>query len=223
MNLEFSDSREIESAYIIRLSNNEVSAELAQRCKQSCDQVRMQAKYWEGFDGTSGSSIITPEHLLDKDYFNWIKVHDNRITTSQIAALLSHFSLWCHCLTIDKPIVILEHDAIMIKSLNIFDFFNAIQYLGNSDLLNGAPYYIIPPFGTAYNKRLKFICRAHAYAVDPAVCKHLISRLIANGIFVNTTADMFMRADIFNIVQNGLYAYDAADWDRSTIEEKESY
>jgi hypothetical protein len=223
MNLRFSDSRVIESAYIIRLSNNPVSVELSDRCKQSCDDVVMHSEFWEGFDGTSGNNIVVPEHLKSKDYFNWLKVHDDKITTSQVAALLSHFSLWCHCLTIDKPIVILEHDAVMIKKLDFFNFYNCIQYLGNVELLNGAPQYIIPPHGTAYGERLKFICRAHAYAVDPQVCKHLISRLIMNGIFVSTTADMFLRADIFNIVQHGLYAYDAADWDRSTIEEKEEY
>jgi hypothetical protein len=109
----------------------------------------------------------------------------------------------------------------MVKKLTHFSFYNAIQYLGNIELLKGAPHYIIPPYGTAYAERLKFICRAHAYAVDPQVCKHLISRLITNGIFVNTTADMFLRADVFSIIQTELYAFDAADWDRSTIEEKE--
>jgi len=218
MNLGFSNSREIDSAYIIRLSNNSISIELSDRCINSCINVGQPAKFWEGFDGTSGS-IIVPNHLRNKDYFNWIKVHDNKITTSQLGCVLSHFSLWCHCLTIDKPIIILEHDAIMLKPLKTFDFYNMIQYLGCIEQFNGAPQYIIPPHGTAYEQRLSFIARAHAYAIDPQVAKNMVTRFIQNGVFATTTADVFMRADIFPIIQHGLYAYDLWDDDVSTIEE----
>ena len=219
MNLSFSHDREIESAYIIRLSNNPISVNFSDRCMQSCQNVDMTAKFWEGFDGTRNNTILVPHHAKDKDYYNWIKVHDNKITTSQIACVLSHFSLWCHCLTIDKPIVILEHDAIMLKKLERFDFYNMIQFLGSIEQMRGAPHYIIPPHGSAYDQKLRFIGRAHAYAVDPQVCKNLITRFIQNGIFATTTADTFIRSDIFAIVQHGLYAYDLNDNDISTIEE----
>lgn len=219
MNLDFSNSRTIDSAYIIRLSNNPISTELSDRCMTSCNQVGQDAKFWEGFDGTRGKEIVTPDHLLGKDYFNWIKVHDDKITTSQIACVLSHFSLWCHCLTIDKPIIILEHDAIMLKQLNIFEFYNMIQYLGSVEQMNGAPQFIIPPHGTAYNQKLRFISRAHAYAIDPQVAKNMITRFIQNGILRTSTADVFLRADIFPIIQHGMYAYDLWDDDISTVEE----
>ena len=179
----------------------------------------MKAIFWEAFDGTSGNQVVAPEHLTHKDYYNWIKVHDNKITTSQLGCLLSHFSLWCHCLTIDRPIIILEHDAIMVQKLETFMFYNMIQFLGSIEQVRGAPQYIIPPHGTAYDQRLQFICRAHAYAIDPQVAKNMITRLIQNGVFHTTTADMFLRADIFPIVQHGLYAYDLSNEDLSTIEE----
>jgi hypothetical protein len=219
MNLTFSDSREIESAYIIRLSSHPISAKLSDRCKDSCDAVGMPWKFWEGFDGTIGDQIRAPEHLLNKDYLNWVKVHDNKITTSQIACVLSHFSLWCHCLTIDKPIVILEHDAIMLQKLEFFPFYNMVQYLGSIEQMNGAPQYITPPHGSAFDKKLKFICRAHAYAIDPQVSKNLITRFIQNGITNISTADIFIRADIFPIIQHGLYAYDSWEDKDSTVEE----
>ena len=104
MNFDFSQSREIESAYIIRISNNPISVNLSDRCMESCLAVNQQAKFWEGFDGTNGD-IKAPDHLKNKDYFNWLKVHDNKITLSQLGCVLSHFSLWCHCLTIDQPII----------------------------------------------------------------------------------------------------------------------
>ena len=218
MNFDFSNSREIESAYIIRISNNPISVNLSDRCMESCLSVNQQAKFWEGFDGTNGD-IEAPDHLKNKDYFNWLKVHDNKITLSQLGCVLSHFSLWCHCLTIDQPIIILEHDAIMLKKLERFEFFNMVQFLGSVEQMNGAPQYIIPPHGTAFDTKLRFIGRAHAYAVDPQICKNLVTRFIQNGIFATTTADMFIRADIFGIIQHGMYAYDSWEDKDSTVEE----
>jgi hypothetical protein len=219
MNLEFSNSRDIESTYIIRLSNNTISRNLSDRCLDSCVSVHQPAQFWEGFDGTSGTHVTSPEHLKHKDHFNWVKVHDNKITMSQLGCVLSHFSLWCHCLTIDKPIIILEHDAIMLKPLLRFEFYNMIQFLGSVEQMRGAPQYIIPPHGTAYEQRLRFISRAHAYAIDPQVAKNMITRFIQNGIFATTTADVFLRADIFPIIQHGLYAYDKWVDDESTVDE----
>ena len=94
-----------------------------------------------------------------------------------------------------------------------------VQYLGSVEQMRGAPQCIIPPHGTAFDKKLKFIGRAHAYAVDPPVCKNLITRFIQNGISNASTADMFIRADIFPIIQHGMYAYDLWDDNVSTIEE----
>lgn len=219
MNLDFSHSREIESAYIIRLSGHPISQQLSDRCMNSCVQVGQKAQFWEGFDGTSGSDVLAPDHLKNQHYFNWLKVHDTRITTSQIGCLLSHFSLWCRCLTIDQPIIILEHDAIMLQPLHQFEFYNQIQFLGSVEQMRGAPQYIIPPHGTAFEQKLRFISRAHAYAIDPQVAKNMVARMIQNGIMATTTADMFMRADIFSIIQHGLYAYDQWQEDDSTVEE----
>jgi hypothetical protein len=36
---------------------------------------------------------------------------------------------------------------------------------------------------------------------------------------MTSTADMFIRADIFNIIQHGVYAYDECPPDVTTIEE----
>ena len=218
MNFDFSNSREIESAYIIRISKNPISVKLSDRCMESCVKVRQPAKFWEGFDGTN-VSIETPDHLKNKDYYSWLKVHDNKITLSQLGCVLSHFSLWCHCLTIDQPIIILEHDAIMLKQLERFEFYNMVQFVGSVDQMKGAPQYIIPPHGTAFDTKLRFIGRAHAYAVDPQICKNLVTRFIQNGIFATTTADMFIRADIFGIIQHGMYAYDSWEDKDSTVEE----
>lgn len=206
---EYTYERKVESAYILRLSNNIISKELSERCMYTCNEVGMPAKYWEAFDGTNDTDVIVPKHLENESHINWLKVHKTDISTTQVAIMLSHFSLWCHCLKIDEPIVILEHDAVMIKPFPFFAFYNMIQFLGCIEQVNGTlPVYKLPPHGSWYDGRLRFICRAHAYAIDPQIAKNLVSHILKTGII--TTADVFIRSDLFAIIQDEIYAYDLA-------------
>jgi hypothetical protein len=54
--------------------------------------------------------------------------------------------------------------------------------------------------------KVSIVFRAHAYAIDPAIAKNLVSYVIQQGIA--TSLDAIMRSDIFPIVQDGIYAYD---------------
>lgn len=219
MNLYFSDNRQIESAYIIAIKGNVESEKLATRCLQSCVAVGVPVKVWQAFDGT-GEHIITPPHLEHQQYVNWIKQPNDKYSNSQIACFFSHLSLWAHCAAIDKPIIILEHDAIMIKALKQHNFYNCIQYLGNKEqyLMQKVPIGL-PPHGSIYNGHWRFICRAHAYAIDPPIARNLLAAAIREGM--TKTLDVFMRCDLFSIVQDGIYAYDERGI--STIVEKETY
>lgn len=208
-NYEYTHEREVESAYILRLPKHPISKELSERCKFSCDKVEMPVKFWDAFDGTDRKNVLVPEHLKNQDHIKWLKVHKTDISTTQVAIIMSHYSLWCHCIAIDKPIVILEHDAIMIKPFLRFGFYNMIQFLGCIEQIKGSlPVYKLPPHASWYEGRLRFICRAHAYAIDPQVAKNLVSHIIKVGII--TTADVFMRSDLFGIIQDDVYAYDLA-------------
>lgn len=211
-------NRDIESAYIITLKNNHISERLAKRCAESCMKVEMPFKLWQAFDGT-GDDVVVPENLKNQDYLTWLKRPNDRYSNSQLGVFYSHFSLWAHCATIDQPIIILEHDAIMLNALKHHGFYNCIQYLGSAEQVAGSPVYSIPPHGSIYNGNWRFICRAHAYAIDPPVARNLLSYAIREGI--TKTLDVFIRCDIFPIIQNGLYAYDLKDI--STIQEKEDY
>jgi hypothetical protein len=63
------------------------------------------------------------------------------------------------------------------------------------------------------------MCRAHAYAIDPPIARNLLSTAIREGM--TKTLDVFIRCDIFAIVQDGMYAYDERGI--STIQDKENY
>lgn len=195
---EFTDP----DAYIITLEGNEHSQKMSLRCQASCRQVGQPFYVWPAFDGT-GDQLIYPRHLEGREHFTWIKHTNNKVTTSEIGCVMSHYSLWCHCINIDRPIVILEHDAVMLKRYVYHDGYNQINYLGKrSQLQEGLTGRIPPHYSIGWSNL--FICCTHAYAIDPAVAKNLVAHLIKWGI--TGPADHIMRADIFNIAQDGLYA-----------------
>jgi hypothetical protein len=218
--LLFSDNRQVESAYVITLPGNSISEELSRRCVNSCNNVGQPVKVWEAFDGTNKKDVLVPFFLENQEYLRWIKQPNDKYSTSQIATFFSHLSLWSHCATIDRPIIILEHDAIMIKALKQHNFYNCIQYLGNKEYYDQNKVPIgLPPHGSIYSGHWRFICRAHAYAIDPPIARNLLSYAIREGM--TKTLDVFIRCDIFAIVQDDMYAYDERGI--STIEEKENY
>lgn len=217
ININYSYDRTIESAYIITLKNNPVSERLAQRCKHSCDQVEIPSKFWYGYDGT-GSHIVSPEHLKDSSHMNWFKCTDAELSKSEIACALSHISLWCHCIEIDNPIIILEHDAVMLKKITEHPAFNTIVYLGCKEQYEKSfPVNMIPVHGTI-GKNYHFIWRAHAYLIDPQIAKNMVSYVLKQGIY--ESLDIMIKADLFSIIQLDLYAYDLPEIVNTTITDR---
>jgi GR25 family glycosyltransferase involved in LPS biosynthesis len=205
LNLFYSREAHIENAYIITVKGNESSEKYSARCRQSCDQVGMKYKVWDAFDGTKGP-ITTPDQCMNDSFMRLLKVTDHYLTRGEVACALSHISLWVHCAKIDKPIVILEHDSIMVQRIEALNTFNSIVYLGGSEWAEQRwPMYHVPPFASEGPNYL-FICRAHAYAIDPVVAKNLLAHVLKMGI--HAPLDIIMKADLFNISHQGLFAYD---------------
>lgn len=192
-------------AHIITIKGNKTSEELSARCQKSCEQIGQPYKVWDAFDGTNQKEVVYPSHAENQDFYRWLKLMNDRLTIGEQACVLSHFSLWAHCVTIDKPLIVLEHDAVMVQKYSAHDGWNQIQYLGNIQQYQEGKWPSFPPHSAA-NTNWKFICRAHAYAIDPAVARSMISHVIKFGI--SAPADMLIRADLFPIVQTGFYAFD---------------
>jgi GR25 family glycosyltransferase involved in LPS biosynthesis len=211
MNLFLSYNLKVDKAYIIRIAGNEVSEQFAKRCADSCEKVNMPYEFWDAYDGVN-QEIKPPKH--HNAVMDLISVTDHYLTRGEVACALSHISLWAKCVQQDKPIVILEHDAIMLNAYPEHTLYNSIAFLGSKEQVkDGWPVLPTPPHGTdGPNKH--FICRAHAYSIDPAVAKNLLSHVIRFGI--NDPLDIMMRSDIFPMHQNGLFAYDEPG-DKTTI------
>lgn len=206
LKLNYSFDRNVENAYIITMPNHPISIEYTKRCQQSCEAIEMPYVLWEAFDGSDNKTIKIPQHALHESFYQILKNFNDKMSISQIALLLSHISLWLHCCKIDKPIVILEHDAIMLRKFEQVHSYNAIVYLGCKEWVkHNWPMFPIPPFG-AHEPNYRFILRAHAYAIDPQVAKNLLAHVVQFGL--HQTADFIIRSDIFNITHQGLYAYD---------------
>ena len=223
----------VEGTYIISIQGNKVSEQLTQQCLASCKEVgQPNVQVFPAFDATDSKikvqqhdlglpvgelgSIKVPEFLQGQAFLNFLRLKRCDLLMTQIACFLSHYSLWCMCLDKDMPIVILEHDAVMVKPFLRHNYLNNIVYLGGSEQKAGSlrDTDTIPPHASDQQGLDRFICRAHAYSIDPIMAKNLVSYAIHHGII--TTADAMMRYDMFGIVQNGVYAYDNPH-DQSTI------
>jgi hypothetical protein len=218
---------EVEGTYIISLEGNEVSEKLTKQCVESCEKVgQPNVRIFPAFDATNSpvkiqdhdlgkpigelGTIKVPKLVEGQAFINFLRLKRADLLMTQIACFLSHYSLWCMCLDKDRPIVILEHDAVMVKRYDWHHYLNNIVYLGGYEQRHGTLRAddTTPPHASDQKGLDRFICRAHAYAIDPAIAKNLVAYSIHHGLI--TTADAIMRCDMFGIVQDGIYAYDNA-------------
>ena len=210
--LFYSFNMTVNSAYIIRLKNNIISEQMAKRCAESCNLVGQSYIFWDAYDGTEDEIKIPQHHNAVMDL---IKVTDHYATKSEIATALSHISLWVECARLDEPIVILEHDAIMLQPYYEHRVLNSIAYLGSEEQYRKGWQVLPTPIHASEGPNYRFICRAHAYAIDPIIAKNLISHVIKLGI--HAPLDIMIRADIFPMHQMGIVAYDESDNMNTTI------
>lgn len=216
--LFYSYSQNIENTYIITIKDNDISESLSARCAKSCDKVGQPYYVWDAYDGTR-NEIRVPSH--HSPILDLIKVTDHYATKSEIACALSHISLWARCILLDKPILILEHDAVMIKPYLKHQLFNSIGFLGCKEQVDKQlPVSLTPPHNME-GPNYHFICRAHAYSIDPVIAKNLLSRVIKDGIFA--PLDIMIRADDFSFHQTDLFAYDDSIDGVTTITNRPKY
>ncbi len=238
VNLNSNYNSEIEGAYIICLKDNIISDTRLELCIQSLQRAGMKYKLFHGYDGSDRKQIKTPDHLKNNDYMKWIKVVDSKMSYPEIGCTLSHVALWAHCITINKPIVILEHDAVMLQPYTHFPFYNCLHYLGHNyiaqemisdkNLKNDYCYLIDYLNENTQKEKLDnamlnygsenyfFPMGQHAYAIDPAMAKRLFNACLLEGI--KNVNDVFCDSSKFEFVYTKLYATQLFDCEKvSTI------
>jgi len=211
MKLNFKYDMTVSEAYIIRVVGNVESETKAQRCADSCEAVGQPWEYWDAYDGLK-KEIKPPVH--HNAIMDCIKVTDHYMTRGEVACALSHISLWAKCVVEDKPLVVLEHDSVMVNKYDYHAIYNSICYLGSHEQVKQGWQVLPTPPHASEGPNYHFICRAHAYAIDPAVAKNMLAHVIKYGI--TGPLDILLRADIFPIYQMGIYAYN--EWDGDNMD-----
>jgi hypothetical protein len=202
----------VDKAYIIRIDGHTSSETKAKRCADSCDAVGQKWEYWDAYNGIS-DPIIPPKY--NGQFMNLLKVTDHYMTRGEVACALSHISLWVKCVEQDKPLIVLEHDAVMVQPYTNHAVFNSIAYLGSNEQVNQGWAVMPTPPHASEGGNYHFICRAHAYAIDPAVAKNLLAHVLKYGICA--PLDILIRADIFPMHQMGVFAHDVRDADTTIL------
>ena len=240
LNITYDRTKQIAETLIISILNNENSIACATRAINSCKKVgQPNPKLFWAYDGTDKKTIKTPEHLKNSDAMRLIKVMDTRLTITEVACFLSHIAAWVHCIKINKPVVIMEHDSIMLRPFTELLVTNSLEYLGhigelaahlkitNAEILDAiiaAGQYTVPTnkymdlsLVQMINTNYLLILGLHNYAIDPIMAKKLFGYVVKHGL-VNP-ADAVIEQHEFTLLQTGLYAVQAPNAEHtSTID-----
>ena len=205
--LKWSFSTQVDQAYIITIRGHDGSESMAQRCLNSCKKVGQPAEIFDAFDGTGklSSDIVVPKHSENKDWVKWLKLTNATLSKQEICCYLSHFALWIKCIEMDRPLIALEHDAVMLRAFPEHPAINAVIYLGSNEMVRANYWNPIPPHAQLCPD-YRYILRTHAYSVDPICAKNLVAHTLEKGIV--TAVDVFMNIQKYTILCFGIHAMD---------------
>ena len=111
---------------------------------------------------------ITPKDLYKKNKLTFgTKSKGRPFSLTEIAVWYSHFELWCECLKTQKPFLIIEHDAKLVKPLpDLSDV--AYKFLAYHDRDYGNP-----------NDQGKVMAPGVGYYITPLIAQRFVSHAIA--------------------------------------------
>jgi GR25 family glycosyltransferase involved in LPS biosynthesis len=236
LNLFYTRDSDIAETLILAIPNHLKSIECATRALHHCKLVdQPNPKIFWGYDGTDKKTIKTPEHLKNNAAMHLLKVMDTGLSITEVACFLSHIAAWLHCIKINKPVVILEHDSIMLQPFTKLTIRNSLEYLGHvADLANAVQIYdtdnlqkyilsgqhkslnkvIVMPLTQLVNANYLLILGLHNYAIDPVTAKNLFSYVLKYGLI--NPADAIIEQHMFTLVQTGIYAVQSIDSEETT-------
>ena len=125
---------QIMKAFVITLKDNQYSNQVADRCIESAKNYGLDVdKFW-------GVGIDTANQVMSDYGLRWSWANNNTSNSvcpitglhqfpyraadirTKIGCSMSHFLLWEKCVQLGEPILILEHDAVFLRSLPDVEF-----------------------------------------------------------------------------------------------------
>ena len=201
--------------YVITIDTNSKSINVANRCINSGNKFGLDIKMFNAF---------TPRHnplkILESRNFNiknFTRPSYHSYEEEAAGCFLSHLTLWEKCIEINKTIIILEHDAIIINEIP----FNILDGTGFDKVINlGKPAtgeFDTPEFtGASLMVSSTRFKGTHAYAIKPAGALKLINQAKIHA----TAADIFLNTKTFPFLEE-LYPWPViTKLEFSTIQKK---
>lgn len=177
-------SNKATKAYIIRLSNNPKSVEYAKHTADSCDKLGINWEYFEGYDHLSISELVIKSGLKVWDYS--LDMSDGAASAS-----FSHFKLWEKIKNNKEVAIVLEHDALMLHTLDLDVPDNTILNLGYK--VSNYQAYDFNKAGTPKNiVNIDRHAGAHAYAITYKTAEFLLKEIEKIGFHYSIDAAYFL-------------------------------
>ena len=194
-------------AFVIHLPKSKKSLEAAELTKSKIDSL-FDVELFEGTDKYDAWNKYMNSDFIPKD----ITRFGAGFVDSELGAFFSHFTLWNKCLELNENILILEHDADLVRDIDI----DLIESWKGEVLNLGIPNWgtrkwegegikireVCGNFHNIHDHRKDCQCNtpwlfgAHAYILAPKAAKKLVDAAYSEGII---PADIFIRQELVEI------------------------
>jgi glycosyl transferase, family 25 len=193
-------------AIVIRLKGISESESLARECIESGKNHNL---IIYPFDGVYGEEHIADKHKEFEIYPWKEKMKKNRLGVK--GCFLSHYSIWLHCIDIDQPIMIFEHDAVILRKIpeNITEMFDEFLMLDPYNKMQkdysalhqiehtvSVEEYFNENSQQKYELNHQYAMGLQAYIIKPKAAIKLIKAVKQNGYY---PADMQCHKGILNM------------------------
>ena len=111
-------------AWVITLFENEYSRRVAARCIESAN---IKVREWEAVPARHGRQFLEDaglEWTWGHGYGGMNHKPYGGNNDARIACFMSHYLLWRRCVVKERPLLILEHDAVFVRPFEPFEFDN---------------------------------------------------------------------------------------------------
>lgn len=175
----------IDRGLIIRMPNNELSRQYAEICAKSCIENGLPYEFVDAVDNADFNNIRSVFHSVGA------KVSKNY--TKSLGNVCCHASMikcWRRVVEIDKPCIVLEHDALVVGDVNSIDIPNmAVVTFGHRV---GESNSYVPPRPAEAVVRVDRAIGLHAYGLTPDTAKWLVNDAETNEISVGVDRYLLM-------------------------------
>jgi GR25 family glycosyltransferase involved in LPS biosynthesis len=196
-------------AHVITIMDMEQSVEIAQRCIDSAKIFNIKVEMFKAITPKDDVYKIAKEKNINLAGF------DERYSRKEnaIACFLSHYSLWDKSVETNESILILEHDAVFVDTVDLNMNFKRLISLGKPSYGK----YIIPRNGISPLTSKSYLPGAHAYIVKPLAAVELINK----SKVLSKPADIFIDRRSFPWIEE-LYPWPVEVKDTFTTVQKEA-